>query len=153
MTEKCLPDQNVVEKTLLIKPVIWLWNILPVSNGLEHILIIQKVDFAKLHHCSTPSTSFMVGVLFCHHQRTMPVLPLLNNPLCSINEASTGRPWGWKIKIWNKNYGLPWPNRFGSRFSKFRIISELSAYPTATSNWEITPLCVVFFSPLCVKYL
>lgn len=76
------------------------------SNGLEYILISQKVDCATLHHCSTPKTPFIVGVLLCHHQRKTPTLPFLNNPLCSINGTSTGRPLGMQNKDFNQEIRL-----------------------------------------------
>lgn len=92
--EKHVPDKYVVEKALLVKLVIWLWDILPMSNGLESIPTGQKVGFANLHHCSTSKTPFMVGVLLLHNQRKTPTLPRLKKPIWSINETSTGRPLG-----------------------------------------------------------
>lgn len=135
-------------KNFACKTSQWLWNILPMSNGLEHIFISQKVDCAESHQCSTSQTPFIVRVLLCHHQRKMPTLPLLNNPLCSINEISTGRPLGmqnndFKHEIWLVMTQKIW----------IQIFQNSESF----QSWVLTPqllliwkLFSVFFSPKVV---
>lgn len=122
-----------------------LWNILPMSNGLEHILISQKVDCAKSHQCSTPKTSFVVWVLLCHHQRKMPTLPLLNNPLCCIKET---RPLGMQNKDFKQEIWLAMTQKIWIRiFQNSELFQSWVLTPQLLLIWK---LFSVFFSPKVV---